>query len=611
MKLLSRVSAAICLFTCSVHSQCSNTHDSTLLLSVSINGYSVDKIGRVAYLDIIDEAAAAIIQTSGQTVGLQSFGGTQTSDEDFTTIYDPADYQRPKITMSDDIQSIISSDFDNNYGNSVSAALANAIKLQKYANVWSPSNVQKYHVLFAAGNPLQGSIGEATNAGDYDDPCADARDAKKLNIQTFVALIGEQGRNFVKEYYSCVVEDPSTDIVIIDPTDSAAGIANLFDRVCKENGYDVRITEVNPLDTTGNGDSYEPFIEILNRGAPLSLRACWDSATDDSCSDSRLTNTNDYFVASCLSCSGYHAYPETINLTAANSSTGWTAIAATGTTELDRVTHGSGDYWQTSQPGRSFELRGVGYNNQYGGNWRVSCWEESSSRAGGTPGYPAGECVATDNSCSDLGSQRSDGSWISTLDLACAANGDSDGFCSYPYSDQFCSCSYLFLGDVDTCIEMPVFSTSCTAYVSSRDARLLEDRLGVVYTHFAVEKPQWDDEVTFSLQYRTEGGTTSFKSLEDVNMGAVDDADLDDTTITMKAYYTAPLSGFESIVETSMTCTVVTLSPTSSPTAKPTAPTTMPTTSMPTVNQTGASASFTSSALMLLALHSLCTLLLC
>ena len=80
MKLLfsgmSRLAVAVCILACSVRSQCSNTHDGAMMLSVSINGYSVDQIGRSEYLNVIDTAAAAIIQSDGQTVGIQTFGGT-------------------------------------------------------------------------------------------------------------------------------------------------------------------------------------------------------------------------------------------------------------------------------------------------------------------------------------------------------------------------------------------------------------------------------------------------------------------------------------------------------------------------------------------------------
>merc|ERR1719491_1942813 len=312
------------------------------------------------------------MQSDGQSVGIQSFAG---DGPDPTTYFtDILPITSATSAASSAIQGLISSDFDINYGNSVSKAMENAIDL--FSSV--ASTPQKYHVLFSAGNPLQGQIGTTTNAGNYDDPCSDARNAKNANIQTIVALIGEQGRNFVKEYYSCLVEDPATDVIIIDPLSSATGIAALKLRVCKANGYDVRITEVNP--TTGG--LYEPFIEIFNRGASVSLKACWDGTSD--CSSVSTVITGAYYVVACESCSGTDPGRDNNDLSSASGTTGWTAVAVTGSTVLDNVTHGSGDYWQTFLTGRSFELRGVGFNNQYGGNWRASC--NSALSIGGSPG---------------------------------------------------------------------------------------------------------------------------------------------------------------------------------------------------------------------------------
>merc|ERR1719491_2514430 len=300
------------------------------------------------------------MQSDGQSVGIQSFAG---DGPDPTTYFtDILPITSATSAVSSAIQGLIGSDFDVNYGNSVSRAMDNAIDL--FASVASTS--QKYHVLFSAGNPLQGQIGTTTNAGNYDDPCSNARLAKNANIQTIVALIGEQGRNFVKEYYSCLVEDPATDVIIIDPLSPATGIAALKLRVCKANGYDVRITEVNP--TTGG--LYEPFIEIFNRGASVLLKACWDTAPG-SCSSASTVSTGQYYVAACSGCDGDNPGQDNGNLiTSPTGTTGWTAVAATDSTELDSVTHGSTgstfDYWQTSLTGRSFELRGVGFNNQYG-----------------------------------------------------------------------------------------------------------------------------------------------------------------------------------------------------------------------------------------------------
>merc|ERR1712013_167803 len=88
--------------------------------------------------------------------------------------------------------------------------------------------------------------------------------------------------------------------------------------------------------------------------------------------------------------------------------------------------------------------------------------------------------------------------------------------------------------------------------------------------------------------------STAVKTTGSVNMGAVDNADRSDPnpTITMRATYTAPVSGITATSDTILTCGIETIAPTQSPTSDPTAspvtdPTAMPTVS-PTFGQVGA-----------------------
>ena len=85
-------------------------------------------------------------------------------------------------------------------------------------------------------------------------------------------LVGEEGVNAFPSFYSCAVEDPDTDIVVIDP--AAPDYTDITNLVCKNppNGYDIKITEVNPIDNTPTG--YPAFIEVLNRGATADIKAC-------------------------------------------------------------------------------------------------------------------------------------------------------------------------------------------------------------------------------------------------------------------------------------------------------------------------------------------------
>merc|ERR1719242_588071 len=128
--------------------------------------------------------------------------------------------------------------------------------------------VQKYHVIFASGNPQPSGFGTATDATKVD--LVNGIAAKAANIQTFVVLIGVNGVNFIKETYSPLVEDPSKDIIVVDPNNPAPAYLLLSKRLCKPNGYDVRITEVRTDTETNTGTPR--FVEVLNRGATANIR---------------------------------------------------------------------------------------------------------------------------------------------------------------------------------------------------------------------------------------------------------------------------------------------------------------------------------------------------
>lgn len=95
------------------------------------------------------------------------------------------------------------------------------------------------------------------------------------------------------------------------------------------------------------------------------------------------------------------------------------------------------DYWQGHLTSRTFELRDIGYNNNYGGNWRSSC----TPNIDGTPGKAPETCTSTDDdSCSETDS--------------CDLNGGS-GSCAL--SADYCTCESDYLEDSDACIESMCF----------------------------------------------------------------------------------------------------------------------------------------------------------
>ena len=125
-------------------------------------------------------------------------------------------------------------------------------------------------------------------------------------IQTYVALIGTDKYNFISEFYQCVTE-ANDDIVILDP--DSPSYTTLTDKLCKDNGYDLQITEVNP-ETTDSG--FIPFVEIWNRGAPADIQACFgDTST---CSTATTVGTGEYLIASTSGSMGYGDVEATLSI---------------------------------------------------------------------------------------------------------------------------------------------------------------------------------------------------------------------------------------------------------------------------------------------------------
>ena len=114
---------------------------------------------------------------------------------------------------------------------------------------------------------------------------------------------------------------------------------------------------------------------------------------------------------------------------------------------MDTVTYGSSGAngvsdWQIVNPLKTYELRGVGYNNEYGANWRQSCDT-------GSPGNgPVSVCNTTANSCLQ-----------SNID--CSINGATTTTtkCGTTTKD-YCACDQdgVFMSDYDSCIRSLVHS---------------------------------------------------------------------------------------------------------------------------------------------------------
>eukprot|EP01084_Bolivina_argentea_P011538 21560_1 len=550
-----RLFSLLSLLFYTAYAQCTTSHSQsgqTLLLSVSVNGKQVGKLGVSEYLSIVEAAANAIAPSTGR-MGLNIFGGTVA----------PIVATQTKLNLGTNtwsgLQSAISNlettDFDAHWGNSVSDAI-------QFANNASWTG-QRYHVLFSAGIPLSTGWGTATTSLNFQDPCTDSIAAKKNNIQQYVVLIGVEGVHFIKEYFSCMVEDPANDIIEIDPSSTAAGIAKLAARVCKTDGIDIKITEVNPVD-----GAYVPFIEVLNRGAPTSISVCWDAV---GCTNGTTTATGSYYVGYGT---GNGADPTgesglAINLGGEN---GWTATAKAGsmTDTVAKTTAGIqnlllGNTGQ--QTGRSFELRAVGYNNDYGMNWRVSC----GSNRNGSPGSGPSDCTELDNSCS-------------TSD--CGKNGASITACVGAAATlSLCQCPNTYLEDINACIHMTGPSSSeCNTYV------IYDEVAGKDYTYFAFPRASFDGDVAYGITYPSTSGTKTW-DVGGVSAGAVQDVSSSVTTsstvgITVTTKYKSPIRNTAVSTEIAMTCSVNTAQPSGHPTVSPTDTPSLQRTPLPTQQPT-------------------------
>eukprot|EP00484_Ammonia_sp_Unknown_P027332 CAMPEP_0197026010 /NCGR_PEP_ID=MMETSP1384-20130603/6198_1 /TAXON_ID=29189 /ORGANISM="Ammonia sp." /LENGTH=950 /DNA_ID=CAMNT_0042454611 /DNA_START=158 /DNA_END=3010 /DNA_ORIENTATION=+ len=528
--------------------QCSNTHSQRLLISVSINGRSVDKIGRSTYLSAVSSAVDTILPSSGTQSALYTFGGVTNPSSTITQITSLG--SNTYATLDSAITGLESSAaWDSNLGNAVSDAIDNAETL-----IGSATGAQKYHIIFAAGNPLANGFGDTTSPQNPDDPCPTAITSKAAGIQTFVVLVGEDGYNFVKEYYQCIGESVD-DVIVMDPAATSTALTSLGTKMCKTGGIDLKITEINIAATT-SGEAQ--FVEILNRGATASIRACLGGS---SCSTASSTGTGSYYV-------GY-----------TGSATTYTATAQVSGTTYDTVAYIPGSNgFENPLTGRSLELRNIGFDNDFGANWRQACYGvyETAGSA------PADDCTATSGSCGTGG----------TTSATCNIN---DGFTTIQCatSSTYCLCTAAALGNWDTCSDLAV-PTTCQAYILP-----WETTSGPVdYLYLAFDKIDFDAALSYSVSYFDATGqpadSTAVRSpvvaTPDFSRDYVNHASGTDT-ITVTVLYTGPASRNYEVTSSAITCSAITLEPTAHPTVSPTNfPTTDPTkepTPSPTFDQPG------------------------
>ena len=184
--LLSLISI---LFSTTYSQQCSNTHNQAVVISVSLNGHDIENIGTSTYLSTINDAIDQFLPTSSATrlVASYGFGGiTSSTSLDEQTIWELlAIGNNDYSTINTSIWSLADEDnldnflYENSWANVVGDAVSNAESVLS-----SLDGYQKYHVIFAAGNPLSNGFGDTTGPLNPDNPCPQSRASKRAGMMT-------------------------------------------------------------------------------------------------------------------------------------------------------------------------------------------------------------------------------------------------------------------------------------------------------------------------------------------------------------------------------------------------------------------------------------------
>jgi len=509
----------------------------------------VDQIGTDKFNGIVADALDEFLPTDGNYIGVNAFGGVNGG----STTYEIVNYATTERDYTDISSSVINLgsnsaiDYTKNYGNVVSDAMGLA-----EADLTDTSR-QRYHVIFSSGLPLANGFGDATDPDNLNNPCTAAISAKQAGIQTYVVLIGDEEQNAFPGYYSCIVEDPDNDIFVINP--DSPDYTDLKSALCKNepDGYDIQITEVNPQASS----TFDAFVEIYNRGAPTPIRACLgdsgDSGNTGCAPTSAEVGTGEYLVAS-NNAGEPGDVTSNLGTNTASSTTAWLARARVGSADYDSVDYDSSDVYPDGiLDDRSYELRAIGFNNQYPTNWRLACYNVF-----GTPGAaPVEECAAYTNSDQSGGScGLSEGSGFCN-DITGANCNTADG--------DVCECPDAKLSDYDTCINMPV-PTTCTGKLAKFN--------GVDYLFFQWDRVKFDGAVNYDISYLKQGGQGESSSgvsalgVSDYRTSLVSGGTF---TTTFTAKYVSPIED-KTYSEDSgaLGCTTTTLEPTTHPTSDPT-----------------------------------------
>ena len=256
------------------------------------------------------------------------------------------------------------------------------------------------------------------------------------DIRSYIAAIGLQDSiNFDRELIECIVEDPDTDVVYVDPTNTSHARQTLLDLLCVDE-YQFKITEIKATEPR--------FVELYNFGKDIpfnelslsftSLRSFGGENATEFGTNSMIIPQGEFFTfyddvyGDDAPVDGLCEDQLCFNMTMEGfedmNETEWIVTAHAGESYVE-VTP-TEEYWSNVGDEYSYELRALGYNTEYGLNWRQSC-----SVGGSINAPPDTTCSWSEGQCTD--------------DSLCTMNGDVDGHCDSKRT--FCECPSAGFGN--------------------------------------------------------------------------------------------------------------------------------------------------------------------
>ena len=228
------------------------------------------------------------------------------------------------------------------------------------------------------------------------------------------------GKDLTESYLSCLLQDPDTDYIPVQDynyNDFKKILPELQQITCPVN-YDMKITEVKARPDSSQ-EFGSRFVEIWNTGSTVNLDEIQVNGLVTGSLPQQQLKQSQYLVlykngdrfknVTCIDCncnpsfngdklnpamyqcqnSLYIACDGTYCDFANTTNTDWfVQINDTSNTNviIDQVKYDS-NTWPSIIEGYTYKLKGVGFNNQLGGNWEQSCYTF------GTPGDPPINCT--------------------------------------------------------------------------------------------------------------------------------------------------------------------------------------------------------------------------